>query len=158
MEHENFNKPSLDYKEIVCSIYCDILLQKNQSILNEYFDFCSARLVLSAVDFEKKQMYLSGSIISILEAGKRRLFGNFLSIWFCYQIEKRFLELQNKLLIENTKEQIAEGVHWWYEAWDATWQLYNSKIITEIEYHYKSNIFNVIIRLMIKCNERILFR
>ncbi len=60
-----------------------------------------------------------------------------------HRTEKRFLELQNELLVESTKKQKAEGIHWWYEAWDATWQLYNPKITAEIEYHYKSNIFNV---------------
>jgi hypothetical protein len=67
-----------------------------------------------------------------------------------FRLEKRFLELQNELLITNVKEQAAKGVHWWYEAWDATWQLYSPKIISDIEYHYKSNKFNVSIRLMKK--------
>jgi hypothetical protein len=70
MEHENSNKSSLDYKEIVCSIQCSALLQENQSALNEYFEFCSTRLVLSVVDFDKKQLNLSGSTTSLLEAGK----------------------------------------------------------------------------------------
>ena len=70
------------------------------------------------------------------------------------QLEKRFLELQNELLITNVKEQTAEGVHWWYEAWDATWQLYSPKTIADIEYHYKSNKFNVSVRLMMKHCER----
>jgi hypothetical protein len=73
MEHENSNKPSLDYKETVCSIHCDALLQKNQSVLNEYLNFCSDRLVLPAVDFDKKQLHLSGNTTSIIEAGKTGL-------------------------------------------------------------------------------------
>ena len=74
-------------------------------------------------------------------------------VGFFPRIEKRFFELQNKLLVETTKEQTIEGVQWWYEAWDATWQLYSAKIIAEIEYHYRSNQFNVRIRSMIACSE-----
>jgi hypothetical protein len=70
MDDENSNKSSSDYKRIVCPICCDTLLQKNQSVLNEYLDFCSARLVLSAVNFDKKQLHLSGNAVAILEAGK----------------------------------------------------------------------------------------
>jgi hypothetical protein len=75
--------------------------------------------------------------------------GNNESEFIFYQIEKRFLELQNELLVERTKKQITEGIYWWYEAWDATWQLYSPQITTEIEYHYKSNLFNVSLQLII---------
>jgi len=73
MEHENLNKSSIDYKEIICSVQCDPLLRENQSALNEYFEFCSTRLVLSVINFDKKQLHLFGSTISILEAGKIRM-------------------------------------------------------------------------------------
>jgi len=70
MEDENSKKLSIDYKEIVCSVQCDTLLKENQSALNEYFEYCSTRLVLSVVDFDKKQLQLFGSTTSTLEAGK----------------------------------------------------------------------------------------
>ncbi|CAF2505584.1 unnamed protein product [Rotaria sp. Silwood2] len=125
MEHENSNKSSDDYQETTCSIQCDILLQQNQSILNEYLEFCSMRLVLPILNFHTKQLHLFGYSKSNIEA------------------EKRFFELQTELLVENTKKQNVESnIHWWYEAWDATWKLYNSKMTNEIEYYYKSNIFN----------------
>jgi hypothetical protein len=73
MEHENSNKFSVDYKELVCSIQCDALLQENQTVWKEYFEFCSTRLVLSIVDFDKKQLRLFGSATSTFEAGKRRV-------------------------------------------------------------------------------------
>jgi len=66
----------------------------------------------------------------------------FLFLIFIYK-EKRFLELQNQLLIEYTKTRKIDGILWWYEAWDATWQQYNSKITTDIEHHYKTNVSNV---------------
>ena len=64
---------SMDYQEIVCSIHSDALLQKHQSVLNDYLHFCSVQLlVLSAIDANKKQLHLSGTKASIAEASKRR--------------------------------------------------------------------------------------
>ncbi|CAF1131801.1 unnamed protein product [Rotaria sordida] len=125
MEYENSNKLSNDYQEMICSIQCDVLLQHNQNILNKYFEFCSTRLVLPIFNFNTKQLHLFGCNKSNIEA------------------KKRFFELQTELLVKNSKKQNIEGnIHWWYEAWDSTWQLYNSKITNEIEYNYKLNIFN----------------
>jgi hypothetical protein len=70
MEHEDSSNFSSDYKETVCSIQCDVLLQGNQSILNEYFEFCYTRLVLPVLNFNKKQLHLFGSTTSSIEAGK----------------------------------------------------------------------------------------
>jgi hypothetical protein len=70
MEPENSSKPATDYKEIICPIRCNSLLQEQQSVLEEYFEFCSTRLVLSAVNFDKKQLQLFGITASTLEAGK----------------------------------------------------------------------------------------
>ena len=61
-------------------------------------------------------------------------------------LEKRFVELQNELQMEKTKKKISEGVYWWYEAWDATWKLYDSRMIEEIEDHYQKNQLNVKIK------------
>lgn len=58
------NPSSMDYQELVCSIYCDALLQKDQSILNEFNRFCSDQLILTLVDLTKKQLHLFGSISS----------------------------------------------------------------------------------------------
>ncbi|CAF4120007.1 unnamed protein product, partial [Rotaria sp. Silwood2] len=68
MEHENSNKSSDDYQETTCSIQCDILLQQNQSILNEYLEFCSMRLVLPILNFHTKQLHLFGYSKSNIEA------------------------------------------------------------------------------------------
>jgi hypothetical protein len=72
MEYENSSKFSCDYKETVCPIQCDVLLQENQSVLNEYFNFCTIRLVLPVLNFEKKELHLFGSTTSSTEAGKIR--------------------------------------------------------------------------------------
>ena len=70
MEYENSRELSGDYKETLCPIQCDVLLQENESALNEYFEFCSIRLVLPVFNFNKKQLQLFGSTISSIEAGK----------------------------------------------------------------------------------------
>lgn len=62
--------PSVDYREIVCSIYCDALLQNDQSVLNEFIHFCSVQLVLTIIDSTKKQLHLFGSIASTSIARK----------------------------------------------------------------------------------------
>jgi hypothetical protein len=72
MEHKCSSNFSNDYNETICSMQCDVLLQENQSILNEYFEFCSTRLVLPVANFNKKQLHLFGSTASITEAGKIR--------------------------------------------------------------------------------------
>lgn len=60
-------------------------------------------------------------------------------------LEKRFVELQNELQMETTNKKTPEGVYWWYEAWDATWKLYDSRIIGDIEDHYQKKQMNVMI-------------
>ena len=70
MENEGSSNFPSDYKETICSIQCDALLQRNQSSLNEYFEFCSTRLVLPVLNFNKKQLHLFGSTASSIEAGK----------------------------------------------------------------------------------------
>ncbi len=67
----------------------------------------------------------------------------FLFFYFYFNKEKRFFEVQNQLLIESTKNRKIDGILWWYEAWDATWQQYNPQITTDIENHYKTNVSNV---------------
>ncbi|CAF1179566.1 unnamed protein product [Rotaria sp. Silwood1] len=125
MEDKNSNKLSDDYQESTCSIQCDTLLQRNQSIVNDYFKFCSTQLVLPILNFNTKQLHLYGYSKSNTEA------------------KKRFLELQTELLVENTKKQkIENNICWWYEAWDGTWRLYNTQITNEIEDYYKLNIYN----------------
>ncbi|CAF0777148.1 unnamed protein product [Rotaria sp. Silwood1] len=116
-----------DYIEKICILQYDILLKDNQSALNEYIDFCSTRQILSIFDFNNNQLHLFGSSISTKEA------------------EKRFFDLQNELLIENIKARKIDGILWWYEAWDATWQQYNFNLTSNIEYHYKTNISSVML-------------
>ncbi|CAF0903705.1 unnamed protein product [Rotaria sordida] len=116
-----------DYIEKICTLQYDVLLKDNQSAINEYVDFCSTRQILSIFDFNNKQLRLFGSSISTKEA------------------EKRFFDLQNELLIENIKARKIDGILWWYETWDATWQQYNAEITADIEHHYNTNVSSVII-------------
>ncbi|UJR08823.1 hypothetical protein I4U23_013078 [Adineta vaga] len=124
MEWKNSTKDAHEYKETVCHIQCDELIKENQSVLDEYLKFCSTQMVLPILNFNEKKLHLFGNMTSNIEA------------------EKRFLELQNKLLSESSQKFIDEHVYWWYEAWDATWRLYIPKMITEIEQRYSSNKFN----------------
>ncbi|CAF4336108.1 unnamed protein product [Rotaria sp. Silwood2] len=121
MQYDN----CVDYIEKIYTLQYDVLLKDNQSAVNEYIDFCSNRQILSIFDFNNKQLHLFGSSISTKEA------------------EKRFFDLQNELLIENIKSRKIDGILWWYEAWDATWQQYSVKVTSDIEYHYKTNISSV---------------
>ncbi len=59
-----------DYIEKICAVQYDVLLKENQSILDEYVEFCSTRQILSIFDFHNKQLHLFGHSISIKEAGR----------------------------------------------------------------------------------------
>lgn len=70
MEHKHSNASANDYKEVVCAIQCDTLLQEKCSALSKYIEFCSTRLVLPIINFNQKQLQLFGTTASTLEAGK----------------------------------------------------------------------------------------
>lgn len=40
-----------------------------------------------------------------------------------------------------------EGVYWWYEAWDATWKLYDARIRREIEEQNQKHQMKVMISM-----------
>lgn len=50
------------------------------------------------------------------------------------------MNIQNELLIENMKKRKIDGILWWYEAWDATWQLYDFQMTSAIESHHQANM------------------
>lgn len=49
--------------------------------------------------------------------------------------------------MQTMKKKLTEGIYWWYEAWDATWQLYDSRMTEEIEHQYQNNQSKVSIRV-----------
>ncbi len=63
-------KTKEDYIEKICAVQYDALLKENQTILDEYVDFCSTRQILSVFDFNNKQLHLFGRSISTKEAGR----------------------------------------------------------------------------------------
>ncbi|CAF0897200.1 unnamed protein product [Adineta ricciae] len=124
MEHENSNRSPNDFKETICPIEHDELIRQNQSALEEYFKFCTSQLVLPIFNFNKKQLHLYGTATTNFEA------------------EKRFLDLQNNLVLKNSPQSIRDRVCWWYEAWDGTWQLYSPRMNTEIEERHQLDSSN----------------
>lgn len=142
-ERSSLNLP--DYKQVICPIRCGSLLNENQLHLNEFINYCSSQLVLAVIHPDKNELHLFGSNSSTMQTGrkKRAMTIFFENVFFSYfRIEKQFLELQTKLLLENKKRKITEDVHWWYEAWDGTWQLYESKMANELESQHQSNVDN----------------
>ena len=54
--------------------------------------------------------------------------------------DEKFMNLENELLIECVNERKIDGVIWWYEAWDGTWQRYSVKFSSDIEQQYKTRV------------------
>ncbi|CAF3908160.1 unnamed protein product [Rotaria magnacalcarata] len=68
MEHRQSDKSSDNYRKSIVCIQYNELFQQNQSMLNEYIEFCSERHVLPIFKFNIKQLHLYGTIKSTKEA------------------------------------------------------------------------------------------
>lgn len=150
--HGSTNAPRNDGEAKVCAVLCDALIRENQRAVDDYLQFCNEQYVVPVLKLDEKQLHLFGSPTATTEAGRILLDAHATNDHSVLPAEKRFLELQNQLLLAKSQRGRDERAHWWYEAWDGTWQLYNEKMIAHIEQQHKSKRSSVSVRLSSQSN------